>query len=81
MNAVLVSIALSGHFLEAIVDKITWRESFDVVGDCFLKLFKVSSPIPLATNRAFSWGSLIVSLTEHIHLTEMHFWSEYGTTS
>ena len=42
-NAVLLSIALSGHFLEAIVDKITWRESFDVVGDCFSKLFKVFS--------------------------------------
>ena len=49
-----MSIALSGHFLEAIVDKITWRESFDVVGDCFSKLFKVSSSKPLATNRAFS---------------------------
>ena len=48
-----MSIALSGHFLEAIVDKITWRESFDVVGDCFSKLFKVFSSKPLATNQPF----------------------------
>ena len=49
-----MSIALSGHFLEAIVDKITWRESVDVVGDCFSKLFEVLSSKPLATNRGFS---------------------------
>ena len=41
----------------------------------------MSSSKPLATNQAFSWGPLIASLTEHTHLTEMHFWLEYGTTS
>ena len=76
-----MSITLSGHFLEAIVDKITWRESVDVLGDCFSKLFQVSSSKPLATNRAFSWEPLIASLAEHIHLTEIQFWLEYGTTS
>ena len=68
-------------FLEAIVDKIAWRESFDIVGDCISKLFKGSSSKSLAKNQAFFWGPLIISLTEHTHLTEMHFWLEYGTTS
>ena len=63
------------HFYEAVVDSNTWKVFLEAVGDCFSSEVRESS-YPLAAKRPFCSGPVLVSLKEHTHCTEIHFWFE-----